>query len=257
MTTPPALSIWPLKGLPMFQAGDDLAEAFARSLEEGGLEPRDGDVLVIAQKIVSKAEGRQVALADVTPSAEAVALASQTLKEPEVCELILRESAQLMRVREGVVIVRHRLGHVLANAGIDASNVADPSGPVRVLLWPEDPDASARRIREALAERLGVNLAVVISDSLGRAWRVGTLGTAIGSAGLTPIRDRRGETDLFGRELIATITGVADELAAAGTLVMGEASEGLPAALIRGAVFPPGEGGVREILRAPEIDLFP
>jgi coenzyme F420-0:L-glutamate ligase/coenzyme F420-1:gamma-L-glutamate ligase len=174
-----------------------------------------------------------------------------------LAELIAAESSELMRVRENLVIARHRLGHVTANAGIDASNVADPAGPETVLLWPLDPDASTARLRAALQERFGVRLAVIMSDSLGRAWRAGTMGTAIGSAGMKPLRDRRGETDLFGRELKATIIGVADEIAAAASLVIGEAAEGTPAVLVRGAIYDPSDEAVAlDLLRPLEQDLF-
>jgi coenzyme F420-0:L-glutamate ligase/NADPH-dependent F420 reductase len=251
------VSVLPIKGLPLFAAGDDLARALGDAIVAGGLTLQDGDVVVTAQKAVSKAEGRAVALAEVAVSAVGRDLAAQTGKAPAVAELIAAESETVMRAREGLAIVRHRLGHVAANAGIDASNVADPAGPETVLLWPEDPDASARRLREALESRFGVRLAVIVSDSLGRAWRMGTTGTAIGASGLRPIRDRRGEADLFGRTLEATVTAVADEIAAAASLVIGEAAEGVPAALVRGAVYERDEScGVGELLRPLQDDLF-
>jgi coenzyme F420-0:L-glutamate ligase/NADPH-dependent F420 reductase len=252
------VSVVPLKGLPLFAAGDDLAQALGDAIVGGGLILQDGDVLVVAQKAVSKVEGRAVALADVNVTAQGRDLASQTGKSHAVAELIVAESGEIMRAREGLVVTRHRLGHVAANAGIDASNVADPAGPEIVLLWPQDPDASAARLRQALQARFGVRLAVVVSDSLGRAWRIGTTGTAIGVAGLRPIRDRRGETDLFGRVLEATVIGVADEIAAAASLVIGEADEAAPAALVRGAIYEPDEtaAGVGEILRPVQEDLF-
>jgi coenzyme F420-0:L-glutamate ligase/coenzyme F420-1:gamma-L-glutamate ligase len=190
-------------------------------------------------------------------SAEGSALAHDSGKPEALAELIVAESSELMRVRENLVIARHRIGHVTANAGIDASNVAAPDRPETVLLWPLDPDASAAGLRQALQARFGVRLAVIMSDSLGRAWRVGTQGTAIGVAGMKPLRDRRGETDLFGRELKATIVAVADEIAAAASLVIGEASEGVPAALVRGAVYEPSEDGVAlDLLRPLDQDLF-
>jgi coenzyme F420-0:L-glutamate ligase/coenzyme F420-1:gamma-L-glutamate ligase len=240
----------------MFKAGDDLAGIIAEAMARGGVVPQDGDVVVVAQKVVSKAEGRQVALSSVTPSSAALELAAKSGKPAEVCHLILSETAEVMRVRKDLVIVRHRLGQVMANAGIDASNVADPTAPAQVLLWPIDPDASARRLRDALAARFGVSLAVIVSDSLGRAWRMGTMGTAIGMAGISPLRDRRGETDLFGRVLEATLIGVADEIAAAASLIIGEAAEGTPVAIVRGATYPAAEGGVGEMLRPHGEDLF-
>lgn len=251
------VSILPIRGLPLFQDGDDLAESIGKGLVENGIAPEDGDVLVVAQKVVSKVEGRAVVVADVVASDKAQALARQTGKPDALLELILSESAELMRVRENLVITRHRLGHVTANAGIDVSNVADPSGADTVLLWPRDPDASAAHLRCALQDRFGVRLAVIVSDSLGRAWRIGTMGTAIGAAGLKPVRDRRGELDLFGRELKATLVAVADEIAAAASLVIGEASEGIPAVLVRGAVYEPSEEGAAvDLLRPLDQDLF-
>jgi coenzyme F420-0:L-glutamate ligase/NADPH-dependent F420 reductase len=253
-----ALSVKALTGLPHFAAGDDLAAAIVAALDAAGETPRDGDVVVVAQKVVSKAEGRAVALSGVTPGAAAIDAAAKAEKDPAVVELIAAEAQELMRVTPGVIIARHRTGHVLANAGIDASNV--PAGPdgESVLLWPLDPDASARALRTALEAHLGVRLAVVVSDSLGRAWRMGTTGAAIGVAGIKPLRDRRGEHDLFGRELKATVVGVADEIAAAASLVIGEAAEGTPVAIVRGATYDPddGDAGVGELLRPLDKDLF-
>lgn len=162
-----------------------------------------------------------------------------------------------MRVKPGLIVTRHRTGMVAANAGIDASNLADPAGPEMALLWPENPDASAAALRRALEDRFGVRLAVIVSDSLGRAWRMGTAGTAIGTSGMRPVRDRRGETDLFGRVLQATVVAVGDEIAAAASLVIGEAAEGIPAALVRGAVYEPcEETGSADLIRPLDQDLF-
>jgi coenzyme F420-0:L-glutamate ligase / coenzyme F420-1:gamma-L-glutamate ligase len=255
---PKGLQIHPIAGLPLFAAGDDLAGAIAEGIVAGGLAPEDGDVIVIAQKIASKVEGRARPLADVPLTAAGEELARQSGKPAALSELIAAESSQIMRVRENLVITRHRLGHVAANAGIDASNVAAVDGPETVLLWPADPDASVARLRQALQARFGVRLAVIMSDSLGRAWRTGTVGTAIGVAGMNPVRDRRGESDLFGRELKATVVAVADEIAAAASLVIGEAAEGVPAVLVRGAVYEPSEDAVAtDLLRPPDQDLFP
>jgi coenzyme F420-0:L-glutamate ligase/NADPH-dependent F420 reductase len=251
------LTVTAVRDLPLFGPGDDLAAAIARALTGSGIALQDGDVVVVAQKIVSKAEGRMVELADISPGAQARDIAAQAEKDPAVIELITREAQEVMRVAPGVVIARHRTGHVLANAGIDASNV--PGGANgEVLLWPEDPDASARRLREALQGAFGVQLAVIVSDSVGRAWRMGTIGHAIGVAGLKPLRDRRGETDLFGKELQATVVAVADEIAAAASLVIGEAAEGTPVAVVRGAVYQADDddGGIGELLRPLEKDLF-
>lgn len=250
------ITLTAIDGLPLFQPGQDLAAMVAEAIRAQGFSPEDGDVVVFAQKVVSKVEDRAVPLASVTPGEAARAAAATAQKDPAVVELIMAESAELMRVVPGVIITRHLRGHVLANAGIDASNVAD-AGAGRVLLWPADPDASAARLRRALEAEFGVGLAVIISDSLGRAWRMGTVGTAIGVSGMKPLRDRRGETDLFGRELQATVIGVADEIAAAASLAIGEAAEGTPVAIVRGAVYDrSGDQGVAEILRPLDKDLF-
>lgn len=255
--TSQGVQIHPIKGLPLFGPGDDLAGAIAQALVASGLAPQDGDVVVVAQKVVSKVEDRARLLSGVRASPAGQALANASGKPDALAELIVAESSEVMRVRENLVITRHKLGHVAANAGIDASNVSDPAGPETVLLWPSDPDASVARLRTALETRLGVRLAVIMSDSLGRAWRIGTMGTAIGVAGMRPVRDRRGEFDLFGRELKMTMVAVADEIASAASLVIGEASESVPAALVRGAVYTPADDGTAaELLRPLEHDLF-
>jgi coenzyme F420-0:L-glutamate ligase/coenzyme F420-1:gamma-L-glutamate ligase len=250
------LQVKAITGLPLFGAGDDLAGAIGDALAATNELVKAGDVIVVAQKAVSKCEGRTEALAGVQPSAKAREIAAQSGKDPAACELMLREASEVMRTAPNVVITRHRTGQVLANAGLDASNVPAEGGEA-LLLWPADPDASARALRAALEARFGVRLAVIVSDSLGRAWRVGTTGHAIGVAGMKPLRDRRGETDLFGRELQATIIGVADEIAAAASLVMGEADEAIPAALVRGATYVASDDeGVADGLRPLEQDLF-
>jgi len=253
----PGVQIHPIRGLPLFAAGDDLAAAIAGGIVANGLAPEDGDVIVVAQKVVSKVEDRGRILDDVATTAAGRTLAEQSGKPEPLAALIAAESSEIMRVRENIVIARHRLGHVAANAGIDASNVAALDGPATVLLWPEAPDASVAALRAALQARFNVRLAVIMSDSLGRAWRVGTLGTAIGVAGMKPIRDRRGETDLFGRELKVTLVAVADEIAAAASLVIGEGDEGVPAALVRGAVYDASDDGAAgELVRPLEQDMF-
>ncbi|MBU1375624.1 MAG: coenzyme F420-0:L-glutamate ligase [Alphaproteobacteria bacterium] len=250
------ITITPIEGLPLFQAGQDLAGLVAAAIRVQRGQLADGDVVVFAQKVVSKVEDRTVSLGAVTPGAAARAAAATAQKDPAVVELIMAEAAELMRVVPGVIITRHRTGHVLANAGIDASNVAETSAD-NVLLWPANPDASAARLRLALEAEFGVRLAVVISDSLGRAWRMGTVGTAIGVSGLKPLRDRRGESDLFGRELQATVIGVADEIAAAASLAIGEAAEGTPVAIVSGAAYDPDPNeGIAELLRPLDKDLF-
>jgi coenzyme F420-0:L-glutamate ligase/coenzyme F420-1:gamma-L-glutamate ligase len=229
------LSITPLRGMPLFVSGTPIAAEIAAAMARGGLAPEAGDVFVVAQKIVSKSEGRVVRLADVQAGEAAHDLAQRTQRTPEMAQLILDESSDILRATPAAIIARHRTGHVLANAGIDASNVEHGEAG-SVLLWPADPDASARAIRADLARVAGVNAAVVIADSLGRAWRVGTVGAAIGCAGLTVLDDRRGkDSDLFGRTLQATVIAIADAVAAAAVLAMGEGAEGTPVALVRGA----------------------
>ncbi|MEE4450883.1 coenzyme F420-0:L-glutamate ligase [Novosphingobium resinovorum] len=229
------LTVRPLAGLPMFAPGQSIAQAICASLAAAGDGLRGGDICVIAQKIVSKVEGRTVDLAALEVSAEARALAERTGREPGMAQAILDESAEIMRPHPAAIIARHRTGHVLANAGIDASNVAGGDAGT-VLLWPPDPDGSARRLRAELEAACGVRVGVVIADSMGRAWRIGTVGTAIGCAGLAVLEDRRGRAvDLYGRTLQATVIAVADSIAAMAGLAMGEGDEGTPVAIVRGA----------------------
>lgn len=249
------LVILPVTGLPLVAPGDDLARSVGEAVAAAGEALRDGDVLVVAQKIVSKAEGRIARLDGVAITPDAQAIAGRAGKDPAAITLVLAEASEVLRAVPGVVITRHRTGHVLANSGVDASNAVAGGG--HVVLWPEDPDASARALRAGLQARFGTRIAVIVSDSLGRAWRMGTTGTAIGSAGMLPLRDRRGEADLFGRTLEATLIGVADEIAAAASLVMGEGAEGVPAAIVRGATYVPDEqAGIGAILRPIAQDLF-
>ncbi|AMN46556.1 F420-0--gamma-glutamyl ligase [Steroidobacter denitrificans] len=250
------LSLLALGGLPAIAAGDDLASLIHDSLQAEGIAPRSDDVIVLAQKIVSKAEGRTILLSDVQPSARARELAQQCDKDPRLVELILSESQEVMRVRPGVIVVRHRLGLVLANAGIDQSNIRH-QGDGAALLLPEDPDLSCRRLRTAIQERIGVAPAVVIIDSLGRAWRNGTVGIAIGAAGLPGCLDLRGRKDLFGRRLETSELGFADEVAAAASLLMGQADEGRPVVLLRGLQLARRDGSAAELIRSQHLDLFP
>lgn len=252
------LTLTPLPGIPLIQPGDDLVEIISQSLVEGDLALSDGDVLVLAQKIVSKSEGRFVNLASVTPSPRALQLSEDVGKDPRLLEVILSESSQVLRTRREVIIVEHRLGFVCANAGIDHSNVRgeDSSGEEWVLLLPLDPDASAQKIRTGLEAASGARLGVLIIDSHGRAWRNGTMGVAIGLAGLPGLMDLRGRPDLFGYSLRVTQVGVADELAAAASLVMGQAAEGTPVVHARGFPYPLREACLRELLRPKELDLF-
>lgn len=242
-----ALRLTALPGLPLVHAGVDLAALLADALARADLSPQPGDVLALAQKVVSKAEGRSVPLASVTPSAAALRLAAETGKDPRLIELILAESLRVVRARPNLVIVEHRLGFVMANAGIDQSNLGQED---HALLLPVDPDASAAR----LSARLG--LAVVITDSFGRAWRRGTVGIAIGAAGLPALLDLRGRLDLFGRALQVSMTGFADEIAAAAGLVMGQGAEGRPAVLLRGLAWDAPPAPAAALLRTAEEDLF-
>lgn len=251
-----ALTIHPLRGVPLVAPGDDLAAMVLDAIAGKGLSCAEGDVIVLAQKIVSKAEGRLVRLDAVTPSPRARELADQCRKDPRLVELILSESAAVMRVRPGVLIVRHRLGLVLANAGIDQSNIDHGDGEAALLL-PQDPDASAAAVRDRIARLTGTAPGVVIIDSLGRAWRMGTCGIAIGVAGLPALLDLRGRADLHGRALQTSELGLADEIAAAASLVMGQAGEAIPAALVRGLALPQAPGRAADLIRPAALDLFP
>jgi coenzyme F420-0:L-glutamate ligase / coenzyme F420-1:gamma-L-glutamate ligase len=255
----PRLEVVALPGIPIVQPGDDLAALIAAALVRAELALQAGDVLVVASKLVSRAEGRFVDLSTVEPSAKARELADVVGKDPRQIELVLRESAAVSRATRHVLIVRHRLGFVVANAGIDLSNAVPAglpreSGPWAILL-PSDPDAAAARLRDALAPALSVG--VVISDSFGRPFRLGTVGAAIGVAGVPALWDQRGHTDLFGRPLENTITALADQLAATADLVAGQAAEGRGAVLIRGLQLPASTGdGAGALLRAAGEDLY-
>ena len=253
---PASLALLALGGIPLVAEGADLAEITLSALEHSGEHLADGDVVAIAQKIVSKAEGRLVDLASVVTSAQAIDIGGQVDKDPRLIELILGESQEVMRLRKGAIIVRHRLGLVLANAGIDQSNI-DHHGNASALLLPVDPDASARRIRDAIAARSGARVAVLIIDSLGRAWRMGTTGTAIGIAGMPGLLDLRGRRDLHGRSLETSELGLADEVAAAASLIMGQANEGRPIVLVRGLGYEQRDGSAAELIRPRHMDLFP
>ena len=250
------LRLLPLLPFPLIEPGDDLAAIIGDCMLQAGVSPQPGDVLVIAQKIISKAEGRYRRLADVVPGDEAMALAGKAEKDPRLVQLILDESREVLRVRPGVIIVEHRLGYVHANAGIDRSNIpADGDDPV-VLLLPEDSDASAATLGNALGSRFGLSLPVIVNDSAGRAWRNGTVGFALGSHGLQPLSDQVGDPDLFGRPLEVTEVAVADEMAAAASLVMGQAAEGCPVVLLRGANWAAAETGATGLLRDRAMDMF-
>lgn len=226
-----------LKGIPMIDAGDDLCALISEGLTRDGMSLKAGDILVLVQKIVSKAEARSVDLNAVTPGFRAQGLAAEIRKDPRVVELILSESKSIICKKPGVVIVEHKRGWIMANAGIDASNVANGAGQENVLLLPLDPERSAAVLCDALMRRHGCDVAVVISDSFGRPWRIGTTGVAIGAAGLPSLWDRRGESDLFGRELLVTQQAIADEVATAASLLQGQSAEGQPVVHVRGLEF--------------------
>lgn len=253
-----SLQLEGLRGFPLVQPGDDLPRLIQDALRVNGINLEDGDILVIAQKVVSKAESRQVPLENIQPRQRALELADLTGKDPRLVELILQESSQVLRYRPGLIIVEHRLGFVCANAGIDRSNLSldDVPGEESVLLLPIDPDLSAQNIRSHLEEESGVGLGVLIIDSHGRAWRNGTVGISIGLSGIPGVVDKRGDPDLFGYQLQVTEVAAADELAAAASLLMGQAAEGLPVIHVRGFPYPLREGSFRELPREREQDLF-
>ena len=250
-----------ISDVPMVRAGDDVAALLIAACERNALAPADGDVLVVAQKIVSKAEGRHVDLAKVRPSPQAEKLAAEVDKDPRLVEVILGESRRVVRHRPGVLIVEHRLGFIMANAGVDRSNVEPQAGAEPVLLLPRDPDAAAASLRERLIAHfrktfLRSRLGVIVTDSWGRAWRRGTVGVALGVAGLPALMDMRGKPDLFGHELRVTHTGFADEIASAASLVMGQADEARPAVLVRGLSWAEPPAPATALIRAAEEDLF-
>lgn len=242
----------------MIHPGDDLAAIVLEAIERNKLTLEVGDILVFAQKIVSKSEGRLVCLRDIVPSNRAIELAGITGKDARFIELVLRESKQVLRMRPGTIIVEHRQGFICANAGIDHSNVQGEGGNAEdwVLLLPEDADASARRLQADIAQRTGIHPGILIIDSHGRAWRMGTVGVAIGVAGLPALVDLRGNQDLFGYTLKVTMVAAADELAAAASLVMGQAAEGTPVVLVRGFPYALRPGSLQELIRPAEFDLF-
>lgn len=251
----PDVSLFALRDIPLIRPDHDLARELLQAVNRAALELMAGDIFAVAQKIVSKAEGREVLLSEVVPSTEAKRLARATDKDPRLVELILEESQAIVRQRRGALIMRHRLGFVQAHAGIDQSNI-DHSLGERALLLPRDPDASAARIRAAIGNCTGVTVGVIIVDSMSRPWRLGTTGAAIGCAGVRVFDDRRGTADLFGRELEVTIMNRVDNIAAAANLVMGESVEGIPAVLIRGLPAEETDSTARDIIRPLAQDLF-
>ena len=239
----------------MVVPGDDLAEIVLSSIEGQGLKLKQDDILVVAQKIVSKAEGRYVRLDSVVPTSEALEIAEVTGKDPRLVEIILRESTQVVRMKPGVLIVRHKLGWVCAQGGVDQSNIEHLGGE-QALLLPEDADASARRLRQAIHELRQVDIGIIICDSMNRPWRLGSVGVAIGAAGIEVLEDHRGGQDLYGRELQVTLISRADAIASAANLVMGETTSKIPLALVRGIDPRGGDSLALDIIRPTEEDMF-
>jgi coenzyme F420-0:L-glutamate ligase/coenzyme F420-1:gamma-L-glutamate ligase len=250
------LTLIALPGIPMVRPGDDVAAMLIAACERADLAPQDGDVLAVAQKIVSKGEGRHVDLAAVEPSPRAQELAAEVGKDPRLVEVILAESRRVVRRRPGVLIVEHRLGFVMANAGVDRSNVDPDRGHEPVLLLPQDPDAAAARLMNRLSAHFRSAPAVIITDSWGRPWRHGTVGVALGAAGLPALLDLRGQPDLFGHALRVTQIGFADEIASAASLVMGQADEARPAVLVRGLRWRQTPAAAAALVRPADEDLF-
>lgn len=245
------LEVFPVEGLPEVAEGTNLAELISGAFKRAGLDPLEGDVFVIKQKIVSKAEGRAVKLESVRPGARAKRLAKEQGKDPRLVELVLRESRKIVRAKYGIIIAQTKLGYVCANAGIDRSNVKEGYA----LLLPADPDGSARRIRRGLERRLGVKLAVVITDTFGRPWRWGQTDVAIGASGIAPLFSYKGKKDFYGYTLRVTEPAIVDEIAGAAELVTGKLNR-VPVAVVRGADYRRGEQGARSIVMSADRDLF-
>jgi coenzyme F420-0:L-glutamate ligase / coenzyme F420-1:gamma-L-glutamate ligase len=253
---PLPVTLHALAGVPLIEPGDDLAAILADALRANEVGLRNRDLLVVAQKIVSKAEGRYVALAEVEPSPRAREIAERTGKDPRYVEVVLSQSEEVVKLGPRVVVAGHKLGFVMANAGIDESNIPQPPGEERVLLLPEDPDASARRLKAELDAAFGVSIGVVINDSFGRPWRNGVVGVALGAAGAPALVDRIGAPDLFGRKLKVTEIAFADEVASAASMLMGQADEGRPAVLVRGLFIDAPERPAAALVRPRERDMF-
>ena len=251
-----SVTLTAVHGLPLIEPGNDLGAILIDGIRRAGIAPRDRDVLVIAQKIVSKAEGRYVELRGVVPSARAVELAGIVQKDPRVVEIILSEAQEIVRYRKDALIVAHRLGFVMANAGVDQSNIDHRDGNERVLLLPVNPDASCAVLKKRLDAAFAADLGVVINDSFGRAWRNGVVGVALGAAGLPSLQNRIGSPDLFGRALRVTEVAFADEIAAAASMSMGQGNEGLPLVHVRGLDWNEPSRNAAALLRPKEQDLF-
>jgi coenzyme F420-0:L-glutamate ligase / coenzyme F420-1:gamma-L-glutamate ligase len=245
------IQIFALSGLPEIVAGDDVAKLVVRAVKDSSFTVVAGDVFVVAQKIISKAEGRTVELAAIQPSGKAAAWGAEYKKDPRLIELVLREAKRIVRMERGVIVAETHHGFVCANAGVDSSNVAEGTA----LLLPEDPDESARELRDRLVAAFGLQLSVIISDTFGRPWREGLVNVALGVAGISPTLDYRGQTDTSGKLLSATIIAIADEIASAAELAMGKTSR-TPVAIVRGIRGSGSGGSARDLIRKPEIDIF-
>jgi len=250
-----SVTYFAVPGIPLIRPGDDLVALTVDALERSKYEPRDQDVFVFSQKIVSKAENRYVDLASITPSCQAEELAARTEKDPRFVEVVLSQSRRVLKFRKHLLITVHKLGFVMANAGVDRSNL-EPESEDFVLLLPDDPDGTCLDIKQRLDDYYGTDVAVLICDSVGRPWRNGTVGLALGCAGLPGIRDLRGISDLYGRELEASQVGYVDQIAAAANLLMGEAEEGQPLVIARGLRWNESGQSVQQTLRPEELDLF-
>jgi coenzyme F420-0:L-glutamate ligase/coenzyme F420-1:gamma-L-glutamate ligase len=250
------LELFAPENFPLIEPGDRLSDLIVNSLRDEEIGLKQGDVLVLAQKVVSKSEGRLTSIESVEASDEAVSLAATCDKDARLVQLILDESTEILRCAPGVLIVRHKLGFVMANAGIDHSNIATDSSDEHVLLLPERPDMSARQLRLELETAVGCDLAVIISDSFGRPWRLGTTGVCIGCDGIVPLQDKRGEFDLFGNELMVTQIAMGDELATAASILMGQSDEARPLVILRGLEFEPASRSARDLIRPANEDLF-
>jgi len=246
------MQVFGLAKIPLVKQGDEIGDQIVKAAKEEGVQIQDHDVVVVAQKIVSKAEGKVVNLESIAPSAFAKAISKTTGKDPRHVEVILRETKNIVRMREAHLIVETHHGFVCANAGVDRSNVENENS---VTLLPVDPDKSAREIRQRIKELTGVDVGVIVSDTFGRAWRIGQVDVAIGVDGLRPVVDYRGTKDMFGYVLSVTQIAIADELASAAELVMGKC-DGIPVAIVRGFEYPLGKGSAKDLIRPKEEDLF-
>lgn len=255
-TTPHSITFTAIPDFPHIKPGDNIARIILKCLSKTGITLQAGDTFVVAHKIVSKAEGRLVNLDDVQPGDKAFQVAAQTQKDPRLVELILRESVSISRMQPGLLIVTHRLGFTSANAGIDRSNAPQEVSGETVVLLPENPDQSAGKMRQEIFDQTGLLVGILIADSHGRPFRLGTVGVAIGVAGLPALWDRRGEHDLYGYQLQHTEVGTADELAAAASLLMGQAAEGTPVIHVHGLTLPPIEGRASDLVRPQKMDLY-